>query len=86
MTMRPEVDLKEGDAIKVGQTVWSFGIEAEQTVGPALCARCGKNVAEELGGCRQGHVCLSPHRLQSFWLPFGVRRLDAVFSRRGSRL
>lgn len=56
----PEVALKDGDVIKVGQTVLSVKIEAEQSVGPVLCARCGKDVAEEMGGRRQGaYICLA---------------------------
>jgi hypothetical protein len=56
----PEVDLKDGDVIKVGQTVLAVKIEAEQAVGPVLCARCGKDVAEEMGGRRQGaYICLA---------------------------
>ena len=56
----PEVDLKDGDVIKVGQTVLAVKIEAEQAVGPVLCARCGKDVAEEMGGRKQGaYICLA---------------------------
>ena len=56
----PEVDLKDGDVIKVGQTLLSVEIEAEQAVGPILCARCGKDVAGELGGRKQGsYICLA---------------------------
>jgi len=55
----PEVDLKDGDVIKVGQTVLSVKVEAEKATGPALCARCGKDVAEEMGGRKQGaYICL----------------------------
>ena len=56
----PEVDLKDGDVIKVGQTVLTVTIEADKATGPALCARCGKDVAEEMGGRRQGsYICLA---------------------------
>ena len=55
-----EVDLKNGDVIKVGQTVLTVTIEADKATGPALCARCGKDVAEEMGGRRQGsYICLA---------------------------
>jgi eukaryotic-like serine/threonine-protein kinase len=55
-----EVDLKDGDVIKVGQTVLSVKIEAEKAAGPVLCARCGKDVAEEMGGRKQGaYICLA---------------------------
>ena len=56
----PEVDLKDGDVIKVGQTVLTVTIEADKATGPAVCARCGKDVAEEMGGRRQGsYICLA---------------------------
>lgn len=56
----PEVGLKDGDVIKVGQTVLTVTIEADKATGPALCARCGKDVAEEMGGRRQGsYICLA---------------------------
>ena len=55
-----EVDLKDGDVIKVGQTVLAVKIEAEKATGPVLCGRCGKDVAEEMGGRRQGsYICLA---------------------------
>lgn len=56
----PEVDLKNGDVIKVGQTVMSVKMEADQAAGPVLCARCGKDVADEMGGRKQGaYICLA---------------------------
>ena len=56
----PELDLKDGDVIKVGRTVLSVKIEAEKATGPVLCARCGKDVAEEMGGRKQGaYICLA---------------------------
>jgi len=55
-----EVDLKDGDVIKVGQTVLAVKIEAGKATGPVLCGRCGKDVAEEMGGRRQGsYICLA---------------------------
>ncbi len=56
----PELDLKDGDVIKVGQTVLTVKIEAEAAKGPILCDRCGKDVAEEIGGRKQGaYICLA---------------------------
>ena len=55
-----EVDLKDGDVLKVGQTVLTVKIEAEQAQGPILCGRCGKDVAGEVGGKRLGaYICLA---------------------------
>ncbi len=54
----PEVDLKDGDIIKVGQTALKVTIEAEIAAGPVYCAQCGKDVSAEMGGNRQGsYVC-----------------------------
>jgi hypothetical protein len=56
----PEVDLKNGDVVKVGQTTLSVQIEVEEAQGPILCAQCGKDVASELGGRKQGsYICLA---------------------------
>ncbi len=56
----PEVDLKDGDILKVGQTLLAVKIEAEQAPGPVFCACCGKDVVEEMGGRRQGaYICLA---------------------------
>lgn len=56
----PEVDLKNGDVIKVGQTVLAVKIEGDQVKGPMLCSCCGKDVAVEIGGRRHGdYICLS---------------------------
>lgn len=56
----PELDLKDGDVITVGQTVMTVTIEAEKAIGPILCGRCGKDVASEIGGRKQGaYICLA---------------------------
>lgn len=56
----PEVDLKNDDVIKVGQTVLAVQIEVDQVKGPVLCARCGLDVAGEMGGRKQGaYICLA---------------------------
>lgn len=55
-----EVDLKDGDTIRIGQTTLVVKIEAEQASGPVLCAQCGKDVTSEVGGRRQGsYICLA---------------------------
>ena len=56
----PEVDLKDGDVLKVGQTALTVKIEAEQVQGPVLCGRCGKDVSHEVGRKRLGaYICLA---------------------------
>ena len=54
----PEVDLKDGDTIQAGDTVFSVKIEREEAAGPVVCAQCGKDVAEEIGGRKVGsYIC-----------------------------
>ena len=54
----PEVDLKNGDTIRAGETVLSVKIECNKAVGPVLCAQCGKDVTGEIGGRREGsYIC-----------------------------
>ncbi len=54
----PEVDLKDGDTIRAGETVLSVKIECNKAVGPVLCAQCGKDVATEIGGRQVGsYIC-----------------------------
>jgi eukaryotic-like serine/threonine-protein kinase len=54
----PEVDLKNGDVIKVGQTEMTVKITAEQAKGPILCSMCGKDVSSEVGGKKIGsYIC-----------------------------
>lgn len=64
----PEVDIHDGDAIKVGETVFKFRVEAaavrsEKTdqdalstkaVGPMRCNRCGQDVTAEVNVGRAG--------------------------------
>ncbi len=50
----PEVELKDGDVVQAGQTVFSVKMEFERATGPILCAQCGKDVAEEIGGRQVG--------------------------------
>lgn len=53
-----EVDLKDGDSIRAGETVLSVKIEREAAAGPVVCAQCGKDVEGEMGGRRVGsYVC-----------------------------
>lgn len=54
----PEVDLKDGDNIRAGDTVFSVKIEREEAAGPVVCAQCGKDVAGEIGGRQVGsYIC-----------------------------
>ena len=54
----PEVDLKDGDTIRAGDTVFSVKIEREEAADPVVCAQCGKDVAEEIGGRKVGsYIC-----------------------------
>ncbi len=56
----PEVDLKDGDVVRAGETVFSVKMECEKAAGPILCAQCGKNVTEELGGRQVGsYICVA---------------------------
>ncbi|MBI2438169.1 MAG: protein kinase [Lentisphaerae bacterium] len=55
-----EVDLRDGDVLKVGQSFLAVKIEAEQAKGPLLCSQCGKDVAGEVGGKKLGaYICLA---------------------------
>ena len=55
-----EVDLQDGDVIKVGQTVMDVRVESAKAIGPVVCDRCGKDVAGEIGGRQQGaYICLA---------------------------
>lgn len=54
----PEVDLKDGDKIRAGKTLFSVKIEREEAAGPVLCAQCGKDVVAEMGGRQVGsYIC-----------------------------
>lgn len=54
-----EVDVKDGDEIKAGQTVLKVRVElAAKAAGPVLCRRCGKDVGHEIGAGRIGdYIC-----------------------------
>lgn len=55
----PEVDLKDGDKVQVGETVFSVFIEKPTHVDLVVkCQVCGNDVSEEVGGVRSGnYVC-----------------------------
>ena len=54
----PEVDLKDGDTIRAGDTVFSVKIEREEAEGPVLCAQCGKDVGSEMRAMPEGsYIC-----------------------------
>ena len=54
----PEVDLKDGDTIRAGDTMFSVNIERVAAAGPVVCAQCGKDVAGEIGGRKVGsYIC-----------------------------
>lgn len=56
----PEVDLKDGDVIRVGQTTLSVKIEADKYVAPLLCDRCSRDVSKEMGGRKPGaYICFA---------------------------
>jgi eukaryotic-like serine/threonine-protein kinase len=56
----PDVELRQGDTIAVGQSMMSVAIEADQADGPILCGRCGKDAADEIGNRKQGdYICLT---------------------------
>ena len=55
----PQVDLRDGDKIKVGRTVFQVHIEAPvQVPTPVYCQRCQKDVSSEVNSARQGeYIC-----------------------------
>lgn len=54
----PEVDLKDGDTIRAGDTAFSVKIEGGKAEGPVLCAQCGKDVGSEMGARPEGsYIC-----------------------------
>ncbi len=56
----PQVDLHDGDEIKVGKTVFRVSVEAavSSAAEPMCCQRCGKDVSVEVGPARKGdYVC-----------------------------
>ena len=56
----PEVDLKDGDELTVGQSKLAVKIVGAAGKGPLLCSRCGKDAGGEAGGRRDGaFICLA---------------------------
>lgn len=54
----PEVDLKDGDQIRAGDTVFSVKMKVVKAEGPVLCAQCGKDVGGEVGARPEGsYIC-----------------------------
>jgi hypothetical protein len=55
----PEVDLHDGDEIKVGKTTMRVSVEVAANLAQAVrCQNCGKDVSGEVGSGRQGdYVC-----------------------------
>lgn len=55
----PEVDLKHGDEIQVGQTVLKVKSESQKlSAKPLLCRQCGTDVAKEIGASHVGeYIC-----------------------------
>lgn len=56
----PQVDLHDGDIVRIGQTTLQLTVQAEHSAAsqPILCQRCGRNVSHEAGEGRQGeYVC-----------------------------
>ncbi|MFO7975657.1 MAG: FHA domain-containing serine/threonine-protein kinase [Candidatus Hydrogenedentota bacterium] len=53
----PEVDLKHGDQIQVGQTVFIVLIKGRRNVKPVHCQKCGKDVSQEAGHGQGDYVC-----------------------------
>lgn len=55
----PQVDLHDGDEVKVGATVFQVCLEAAAaSVEPVRCQRCGTDVSAEVGAAQQGeYVC-----------------------------
>ena len=54
----PDVDLKDGDRIRIGETILAVRIEAGAAAEPILCSRCGLDVSSEVGGRKIGdYIC-----------------------------
>jgi serine/threonine protein kinase len=55
----PQVDLHDGDEIKVGKTVFRVSVEAAASAPePVRCQKCGRDVSLEVGPARHGdYVC-----------------------------
>lgn len=61
----PQVDLHDGDEVKVGKTVFRVQVEAAAIPAtPVCCQRCGKEVTTEAGTAREGeYVCIACRKL-----------------------
>ncbi|MGD9092734.1 MAG: FHA domain-containing serine/threonine-protein kinase [Anaerolineales bacterium] len=58
----PEVDLHDGDEIRVGETILRLTVDlaSEPQIEPVRCQKCNKNVSAEVGPGRYGdYICLS---------------------------
>jgi len=55
----PDINLKDGDEIKAGQTALKVKVEMDAKAGgPVVCRRCGKDVGREIGVGRMGdYIC-----------------------------
>ncbi|MFC9243302.1 protein kinase [Streptomyces sp. NPDC057136] len=53
----PEHDLTDGDEIRIGDTVFRVDIHAEDTVTHAQCAKCRREVSDEVGGRPGEYLC-----------------------------
>jgi len=54
----PQVDLHDGDEIKVGKTVFRVQVEVASSARMMRCQRCGKDVSVEVGSGSQGdYIC-----------------------------
>jgi tRNA A-37 threonylcarbamoyl transferase component Bud32 len=83
----PQVDLHNGDEVKVGKTVFRVQVEvAETPAAPVCCQRCGKEVTAEVGVARQGeYVCAACQKLvEQDPLALLVVLLDQAQPRAGS--
>ncbi len=73
----PEVDLKDGDTLKAGQTEFAVKIVGAAADGPLLCSRCGKDVRSEAGNRRVGAYICSACR-QSLQIDPGAALLEML--------
>lgn len=53
----PDVEIKHGDVIEVGQSKLAVVVEAQQSSAHVVCDRCGKDVAAEAAGRSGSYVC-----------------------------
>lgn len=86
MRVYPQVDLHDGDKIRVGKTVFQVHIEVPaQVPTPVYCQRCHKDVSSEVNSARQGeyiceqcqkHIESNPEALLAVALDPEVRRIQ----------